>query len=82
MLSKVTQFYLADAKGRGFRLEGMSEEEFSSRILECVVNPAEIEDIVVLCQTTALYRKRTKQAADSLFTREILETAIARVIAR
>ncbi len=82
MLSEVTQFYLADAKGRGFRLEGLSEEEFSSRILDCVVNPAEIEDIVVLCQTTALYRKRTKQAAGSIFTREILETAIARVIAR
>ena len=53
-----------------------------SRILECVVNPAEIEDIVVLCQTTALYRQRTRKTSRAIFTREILETAIARVVAR
>jgi hypothetical protein len=82
MLSKVTHFYLTEAQRRGFQLRGMSEEEFSSRILECVVNPAEIEDIVVLCQTTALYRKRTKQTDVPIFTREILDLAIARVVAR
>lgn len=82
MLSDVTEFYLSEAHRRGFRLEGMSEEEFSARILECAVNPAEIEDIVVLCQTTALYRKRTRQTTGAIFTREILETAIARVVAR
>jgi hypothetical protein len=36
----------------------------------------------VLCQTTALYRKRTRQTSGAIFTREILETAIARVVAR
>jgi hypothetical protein len=82
MLSEVTHFYLADAQRRGFQLEGLSEEQFSSRILERVVNPAEIEDIVVLCQTTALYRKRTKLTKGAIFTREILDTAIARVVAR
>jgi hypothetical protein len=46
-----------------------------------VINPAEIEDIVVLCQTTALYRKRTRRDTTTIFTREILETAIARVVA-
>lgn len=82
MLSKVTQFYLAEAQRRGFRLEGVSEPEFCSRILDCVVNPAEIEDIVVLCETTAIYRMRTRKASGTIFTREILETAIARVVAR
>ena len=82
VLSEVTHFYLAEAKLRGFQLAGVTEEEFSSQILECVVNPAEIEDIVVLCQTTALYRKRTGQTAGAIFTREVLDTAIARVIAR
>jgi hypothetical protein len=82
MLSEVAHFYLADAQRRGFQLAEISEEEFSSRILERVVNPAEIEDIVVLCQTTALYRKRTKLTKIAIFTREILDTAIARVVPR
>jgi len=82
MLSEVTHFYLADAQRRSFQLAGMTEEEFRSRILERVVNPAEIEDIVVLCQTTALYRKRSKLTKTAIFTREILDTAIARVIPR
>jgi hypothetical protein len=82
MLSDVVHFYLAEAQHRGFQLAGMTEDEFRSRILECVVNPAEIEDIVVLCQTTAIYRKRTRQTTGTIFTREVLETAIARVIAR
>lgn len=82
MLFEVAHFYLAEAQRRGFQLAGMTEDEFRSRILECVVNPAEIEDIVVLCETTAIYRKRTRQTAAAIFTREILETAIARVVAR
>jgi hypothetical protein len=82
MLAEVTHFYITEAQRRGFQLQGISEAEFSSRILECVVNPAEIEDIVVLCQTTALYRKRTRQTAVTIFTREILDMAIARVVAR
>ena len=28
------------------------------------INPAEVEDIVALCETTALYRKRSKQTTD------------------
>lgn len=82
MLSEVADFYMDEAHRRGFQLEGISAEEFNARILECAVNPAEIEDIVVLCQTTALYRRRTRQTTGAIFTREILETAIARVIAR
>jgi hypothetical protein len=82
MLDEVARFYLAEAERRGFRLEGIGEEEFRRRILECVINPAEIEDIVVLCQTTALYRRRTRKAVGAIFTREILEKAIARVVPR
>ena len=82
MLSEVAHFYLSEAQRRGFQLSGMTEDEFRARILECVVNPAEIEDIVVLCETTAIYRKRTRQTTGAIFTREVLETAIARVVAR
>lgn len=81
VLNEVAHFYLGEARRRGFQLEGMTEDDFRSRILEVVVNPAEIEDIVVLCETTALYRKRKRQTSGTIITREILEMAIARVIA-
>lgn len=80
MLAEVSHYYLNIARGRGFRLEGMTEEEYCARILECVINPAEIEDIVVLCETAGLYRKRTRKEAALVITREILETAISRVV--
>jgi hypothetical protein len=53
---------------------------FCERILENVINPAEVEDIVALCETTALYRKRSKQTTDLVFTSEILDLAMARVV--
>jgi hypothetical protein len=81
MLAEVAVFYLKEAQRQGFRLQGMTEEQFRARVLESAINPAEIEDIVVLCQTTALYRRRTRQASELIFTREILETAISRVAA-
>jgi hypothetical protein len=81
MLAEVAVFYLKEAQRQGFRLQGMTEEQFRARVLESAINPAEIEDIVVLCQTTALYRRRTRQAPELTFTREILETAISRVAA-
>jgi hypothetical protein len=80
MLADVTTFYLNEAKRRGFLLEGIDEPSFCERILENVINPAEVEDIVALCETTALYRKRSKQATNLVFTPEILERAMARVV--
>ena len=44
------------------------------------MNPAEIEDIVVLCETAALFRRRMRRTGELLFTPEILDTAIARVV--
>jgi hypothetical protein len=81
MLTEVAVFYLKEAQRQGFLLQDMTEDEFRTRVLESAINPAEIEDIVVLCQTTALYRRRTRQATNLIFTREILETAISRVAA-
>jgi hypothetical protein len=80
VLAEVAEYYLRTAVERGFRLEGLTENEFCQRILECVINPAEIEDIVVLCETAALFRKRVRNAPELVFTREILETAIGRVV--
>jgi hypothetical protein len=39
-----------------------------------------VEDIVALCETTALYRKRSKQMTELVITPEILDLAMARVV--
>jgi energy-coupling factor transporter ATP-binding protein EcfA2 len=80
MLAEVTTFYLKEAKRRGFVLQGINEQIFCERILENVINPAEVEDIVALCETTALYRKRSKHTPDLVITEEILDLAMARVV--
>ncbi len=80
VLAEVSRFYLNEAKKRGFQLQGMTEDEFCEQVLENVMNPAEIEDIVVLCETAALYRRRSNKANGLYFTRETLETAIGRVV--
>ena len=80
MLAEVAQFYLKEAQRRGFELQGLSEEEFCRQVLDGAMNPAEIEDIVVLCETTALFRRRTHMAAALVVDPEILETAIGRVV--
>ena len=58
----------------------MSEDEFCALILADAMNPAEVEDIVALCETAALFRRRTNRASELIFTREILDTAINRVV--
>ena len=80
MFADVVRFYLEEARRRGFELARLSEAEFCRHILEVAMNPAEIEDIVVLCETAALYRRRKRLAENLLITPQILETAIARVI--
>lgn len=80
MMADVARFYLAEARRRGFRLEGMSDDEFCTLILAEAMNPAEVEDIVVLCETAALFRRRTARVGELIITRSILSTAIARVV--
>ena len=80
MLAEVATYYLKEAKRRGFVLQDLDDQAYCDRILESVINPAEVEDIVALCETTALYRKRSKQTVDLVFTSEILELAMARVV--
>ncbi len=80
MMASVARYYLAEAQRRGLRFEGMSEEEFCTLVLAEAMNPAEVEDIVVLCETAALFRRRTSKAGALIVTREILSTAIGRVV--
>lgn len=80
MFASVAAFYLREARRRGFTLAGLSDDQFCGRVLEGAMNPAEIEDIVVLCETTALFRRRTRLTNQLVITPEILETTIERVI--
>ncbi len=80
MLAEVARFYLGAARRRGFSLQGLTAEEFCRQVLEGAMNPAEIEDIVVLCETTALFRRRTRSAPGLVITPQILATAIDRVV--
>lgn len=80
MMASIARYYLAEAQRRGFRLDGMSEDEFCTLVLGEAMNPAEVEDIVVLCETAALFRRRTSQTSELVITREILTTAIGRVV--
>src|SRR6201996_1360513 len=80
MMAEVARFYLAEAQRCGFSIQGMTADEFCAIILADAMNPAEIEDIVVLCETAALFRRRNNRSPGQIITREILDTAIARVV--
>lgn len=82
VLNEAAKFYVAEARSHGFVLEGITEDAFVARILKVVSNPAEVQDIVTLCQTTSLYRKRTGRQASLRITPEMLELAISRVVVR
>jgi ATPase family associated with various cellular activities (AAA) len=86
MLAGIAEFYLARTLKSGYRLVDISSDGFIARILLNVTNPAQIEDIVVLCQTAAIYRCRTaakegsKGNAERVITPEMLELAMRRVV--
>ena len=88
MLASVTEFYLDRALKSGYRLVDISRDGFIARILINVTNPAQIEDIVVLCQTAAIFRQRTAAstaaksapAPERVITPDMLELAMRRVV--
>lgn len=76
----VARFYLQRALEQGFILSGITEDQFVTEVLGSATNPAEIEDIVSLCQTTAIYRKRGAMSDQLAITPGILAQAVGRVI--
>lgn len=81
MLAGVAEFYLDRIIKEGYPLTDISRDGFIARILMNVTNPAQIEDIVVLCQTAAIYRQRKGGKGTSrLVTPDILELAMRRVV--
>jgi len=80
MLAGVAEFYLDRALHGGYRLADISRDGFIARVLMSATNPAQIEDLIVLCQTSAIYRQRIKETRDRQITSEILEIALRRVV--
>lgn len=80
MLNAVARHYLQEALQAGHQLQDMTEDEFVARILRSASNPAQIEDIVALCETAARYRQRIKETPTRIITPRILETVMHRVI--
>ena len=80
VLQAVIHFYMQKAEKEGCRLVDLTPEQIEARILASVTNAAEIEDILTVCQTSALYRRRVGQTQNLDITPPILENAISRVI--
>jgi len=80
MLLDVTRFYLGEARSAGFTLIGLDEHAAVDRIARAARNPSDVADIIVLAQTTALYRRRTGAAKALEISGEIIEKSIRRVI--
>jgi hypothetical protein len=80
MLAGVAEYYLNAALQAGYSLADISRDGFIARILMSVGNPGQIEDIVVLCQTAAIFRQRQRKTKERQITAEILEIAIRRVV--
>ena len=80
VLADVTRYYLGEAQAKQFSLHQFTEAEFIKRVLEVSSNPAEVQDIVTLCQTAALYKRRIGHQSQLLITEAMLQTAISRVV--
>jgi hypothetical protein len=80
ILIDVARFYLEQATGSGYVLQGLDEPAAVQRIGQAARSPADVEDIVVLCQTTALYRQRSGATKVPEISAAVIEKSIRRVI--
>ncbi len=80
LLQAVAEHYLAGALRSGYALKDMETSDFVARVLRSAINPAQIEDIVALCETAAHYRQRIKETPTRQITPRILETVMHRVM--
>lgn len=80
VLADVARYYLQTAARAGFALDGLTEAEAVDRLLAQVGNPAEVEDVVSVAQTSALYRRNSGHAATLTITPAILDAALGRVV--
>ena len=81
MLAGVAEFYVDRVIKAGYRLVDISRDGFVARLLLTATNPAQIEDVVVLCQTAAIYRQRsTEQGGTRIIMPDMIELAMRHVM--
>ncbi len=80
ILGDVAQYYLQLATSGGYVLQGLDEPAAVQRIGQAARSPADVEDSVVLCQTSAIYRRRSGATKFPEITAEVIEKSIRRVI--
>lgn len=80
MLVDVARFYLEEARSAGFAFADIEESAAVDRIARAARNPSDVADIVVMAETTGLYRQRLRATKAPEITAEIIEKSIRRVI--
>jgi len=80
MLVEVARFYLDQAKKDGFHFIDIADAAAIERIAHAARNPADVADIMVLAETTAIYRWRTGGTSEPRITSDIIDRSIRRVI--
>jgi hypothetical protein len=80
MLVDVTRFYLEQARSAGFTFTDLDENAVVDRIAQAARNPSDVADIIVMAETTGLYRQRMRAAKSPEISAEIIEKSIHRVI--
>jgi hypothetical protein len=75
----VAKHFLARMAPLQVEFDGLNEEECIALILDQVGNPAEIEDVVNLCLTTAIHRQRVAGGARRVDV-AVLDRALARTL--
>lgn len=80
MMAAVADFYVDRALEAGYELSDISRDGLIARLLISVTNPAQLEDTIVLCQTSAICRQRTGKTKNKQITPEIVELAMRLVI--
>jgi hypothetical protein len=79
LLRAVIDHHWTRAQRIGFRLEGLHLGQLADRLLEVVTNPAEVEDIIALCQTASQHQTNGGTTRERVVDAAMIEKAIGRV---
>jgi hypothetical protein len=80
VMRETAEGYLDAALKLDFKLVDIQREAFIEKMLAVAANPSELKDIMVLCQTSAIFNKVEKCKGSLNLTENILRHAIDRVV--
>lgn len=79
---QVAAFYLDRAQRAGCTLDGLTTEQTIDKIVDAATSSAEVEEIIEVAHTWALYRRRLQPSQPIALTHDALAVAIDRVSLR